>query len=197
MYLNPGLLIVLNVFVSCAVLFLYESNFVPAHLTAAAARNLVKHNNRRLYFINAVTLWMKGMPMVLNKRDQPIFEGSTSVNLSVSLFLSNQVYGGSNFLLKIAIVVQRKAYRDKEDNRWIVGGEDSLILFLNRTFWMTSDDPNLPPLIAVKAMLMHVLVKSVARSTVTTPYWSLLGMSSPAFQHVTRISWRVSPLPLS
>jgi len=117
MYLNPGLLIVLNVFVSCAVLFLYESNFVPAHLTAAAARNLVKHKNHRLYFLNGVTIWMKGMPTVLNKRDRPLFEGSTAVHLSISLFRRNQVYGGSNFLLKIAIVVQRKAYRDKEDNR--------------------------------------------------------------------------------
>jgi len=121
-------------------LFFYESNFVPAHLTASAARNLVKHKNRRLSCIKDVTIWMKGMPAVLNKRDRPIFEGSTAVNLSIFLFLfrSIQVYGGSNFLLKIAIVDQGKGYRDKEDNRWIVGGEDSPALICSKRHYPTA-----------------------------------------------------------
>jgi len=138
-------------------------------LAASTARNLLKNNNRRLYFIKNVTIWMKGMPTVLNNRDRQVFEGSTAVNLSISLFLSNQVYSGSNFLLKIAIVDQ---------------GPSSLVC----NFLITIDDPNLPPLIELKAMFMDLLVKSFASSKFTRPYLRLLGMSSPAFQHVTSIS---------
>jgi len=188
---SDRLLLLMNVLISFALVHVvfFNANTVRAPtpvlntVTTSTRRNLANHNFKRIFLIKDMAIWMKGTSSVLYSGDRLVFEDSTAMYLSISLFLNDQRYNGSNFSLQVAIVDQGadqggKGYSDDLD----------IPLPVMCDFLITIDDPNIPSPIEVQRMLMDLLNKSFNDSKFLEPFLHLLGISSPAFQHITDVS---------
>eukprot|EP00588_Corethron_pennatum_P003015 CAMPEP_0194297804 /NCGR_PEP_ID=MMETSP0169-20130528/59808_1 /TAXON_ID=218684 /ORGANISM="Corethron pennatum, Strain L29A3" /LENGTH=1196 /DNA_ID=CAMNT_0039047711 /DNA_START=302 /DNA_END=3892 /DNA_ORIENTATION=- len=127
-------------------------------------------------FIKDVKLWFRKLPPSLDLNDILAFEGSTSISLGISVFLSDKGYDSSNSSLTVKIVEQ---------------GEEYMVCDFKITIENSASSVT-----QIRKMFTELIYKSFGDEAFIDQYIRLLQMSSPTFKKVTDVSlteWTPEP----